>query len=308
MRLSPVLAALPALLLAGCLSSGTTTKVTSGQDSPTINEIQSEAYNGPKARIAITRFTNKAAGGWYNGQIGDGMADQLSTALVNSNRFIVLERRQINDVIREQDFGASGRVRRDTAAAVGQIEGAELLVTAAVTAFERGTGGGGGSVSGSSFGSKAGLLGSVLGSVAGGVRRSYIAIDLRIVDARTSRVVAATSVEGTATDVNLGGAAGQYFGGGALRGALSGWEKEPIGKALRTAINEAVKFISSKTPPMYYRQGPGTAAQPVAAATTKPKSDAGAEERLRKLKRLYRKKLISRQEYNKRRKAILDSL
>lgn len=316
MRLSPALGAIPVLLLAGCLTPGTETKVTSGGNSPGINEVQAEAYNGPKARIAITRFTNKAAGGWYSRRIGDGMADQMSTALFNSSRFIVLERRQIKDVLKEQNFGASGRVRRDTAAAIGQIEGAELLITGAVTEFERGTSGRSGSVGGSRLGGRGrgGLLGSVIGSVAGGVRRSHIAIDVRIIDARTSRIVAATSVEGTATDVNLGGAASRYFGGGALRGALSGWEKEPIGKALRKAINAAVKFVSSKTPPIYYRHGPGAKAQPVAARgrsnsrTKANKGGSSAETKLRKLKRLYRKKLISKREYNRRRKKILDTL
>ena len=232
-------------------SSGTKTKVTSGKDTPNINEVQSEAYDGPKARIAVARFTDKTRSGWYSGRIGDGMADQLATALFNSNRFIVLERRTLGDVLKEQNLGASGRVRRDTAAPIGQIEGAELLVTGAVTEFERGK-------SGTKTGGS-GLFGNVLGAVTGAFSRSHIAIDMRVIDTRTSRVVAATSVEGEATDVNIGGALGGYYGGGRLGGALSTWDKEPIGKALRISINEAVKFVVSKTPPIYYRHGGGTA-------------------------------------------------
>jgi len=233
--------------LTACVTSGTTTKVTSGQDSQTIDQAQAEAYNGPKARIAVSRFKNKAGGGWWTSGIGDGMADQLTTALFNSNRFIVLERQALSDVLSEQDLGASGRVRSDTAAAIGDIEGAELLVVAAVTEFE-------GKASGSQGGLGGGMSG-ILGAVMGGVQRAHMAIDLRIIDARTSRILAATSVEGEATDVNLGGLLGGYGSAGALVGGLSGWKNTPVEKAMRMCIKEAVHFISTKTPQKYYHYG-----------------------------------------------------
>ena len=55
--------------------------------------------------------------------------------------------------------------------------------------------------------------------------------------------MAATSVEGKATDFALGGALAGAGGGGALGGALGGWSKTPTEKALRMCIQEAVKFI-----------------------------------------------------------------
>lgn len=289
-------------------SSGTKTKVTSGKSSPGINEVQAESYNGPKARIAISRFTDKTRSGWYSRRLGDGMADQMATALFNSNRFIVLERRQIKDVLKEQNFGASGRVRKDTAAAIGEIEGAELIITGAVTEFERGTSGRSGSIGGGR--STGGILGSIVGSVAGSTRRSHIAIDVRIIDTRTSRIVAATSVEGTATDVNLGGALSRYTGRSAFRGALSGWEKEPIGKALRIAINSAVNFIASKTPPQYYRAGQATSASRAASKSSSAASSGGddIEARLVRLKKLHKQGLISKKEYNAKKKRLLDQL
>ena len=232
--------------------------VTSGQNSPNINEVQMEDYNGPKARIAVARFTDKTHYGWWNHRIGDGMADQLATALFNSNRYIVLERQLLNEVLQEQDLGASGRVRSDTAAPIGEIEGAELLVTGAVTEFQgnaEGAQGGLSSIIGGSFG-------RVLGAVSGGYRKAHMAIDVRVIDTKTSRIVAATSVEGEATDVNLGGALGGAVSGGALSGSLGGWKNTPVEKALRICIQKAVQFIASKTPQRYYRQG---AAQKVAA-------------------------------------------
>lgn len=214
-------------------------KVTSGQG-PGIAEAQQEAYDGPMARITVSQFTDKTGKGWWTGELGDGMADMLATTLFNTNRFIVLERQAIQDVLAEQDLGASGRLRQETAAPIGQIEGAELLVTGAVTEFQPGSGGLGGGIGGAA--------GRVLGGVLGGLKKSHVAIDLRIIDTRTSRIVAATSVEAEARDFNLGG----VLVGSGVGGGLGGYSKTPMEKAVRIALGEAVKFIVSKTPQRYY--------------------------------------------------------
>jgi curli biogenesis system outer membrane secretion channel CsgG len=247
-------------MLGGCVAPTTETEatVTSGSGA-SIQQAQAEAYNGPKARVAVSRFEDKTGKGWYTGKIGDGMADQLSTALFNTNRYILLERQQLGDVLQEQDLGASGRVRQDTAAPIGQIEGAELLITGAVTEFEDKASGGGGGVGG--FG------GGVVGAVLGGFSNAHMAIDLRVIDTRTSRIVAATSVEGKASDFDAGGALGGYFGGGAVGGALGGWKNTPREKALRVCIQKAVNFIVGKTPVQYYHYGTGSnLATPTSAA------------------------------------------
>ncbi|HSR54725.1 MAG TPA: CsgG/HfaB family protein, partial [Alphaproteobacteria bacterium] len=100
-------------------------------------------------------------------------------------------------------------------------------------------------------------------SIGSGVRRAHMAIDIRVIDSRTSRIVAATAVEGEATDVNMGGMLGGRYGGGALGGALGGWKNTPKEKALRMCIKKAVDFIVSKTPAVYMRHG----AQQTASAT-----------------------------------------
>jgi len=236
-------AALAATILTGCPATGTTTNVrdSSGRN---MADVAAESYNGPKARIAVARFDNKTAASvanWYSPSIGDGMADMPTTALVNSGRFIVLERDALDSLLTEQDLGASGRVRSDTAAAIGEIEGAELLIVAAVTEFAADSGGTTGSIGG-------GDIGRVLGALAGGSRSAHMAIDLRVVDATTSRVLAATSVEGEASDFNLGGALAGYTGSYALGGSLSSWKNTPREKALRQVIGAAVEYVISVTP------------------------------------------------------------
>ena len=228
----------------GCQTTPTA-KVTSGEGGPSIGEARSEAYDGPKARIAVSQFTDKTAKGgglrhWWNPEIGDGMRDMLATALFNTNRFIVLERQMLDEVMAEQDLGASGRVKEETAAAIGEIEGAELIVTGAITEFEPASGGVGGGVGG--------VFGRVFGAVAGGLKKSHIAIDLRVVDTRTSRIVAATSVEGEARDTNLGG----LLVGSSVGGGLGGYSNSSMEKAVRIALGAAVDFIVTKTPEMFY--------------------------------------------------------
>lgn len=170
--------------------------------------------------------------------IGEGMRDMLTTALFNTNRFIVLEREQLGEVIKEQDLAKSGRIKKGTEAPTGEIYGAELLITAAVTEFE-------GSAKGVGGGTK------VLGvTVAGGAKKAHLAIDLRIIDMKTSQIVAATTVEGSATNFAAGGAANI---GGKLPVALGGFSKTPTEQAIRVCIQKAVEYIVSQTPAQYYR-------------------------------------------------------
>lgn len=313
-----------------------TANVTSG-GGPSIQEAQQESALGPKARIAVSRFTNKTGKGWYTGEIGDGMADMLATSLFNTNRFIVLERQGLKEVMQEQNLGASGRVSQETAAPIGKIEGAELLVMGAVTEFEPGSKGGGGSVGGAGI---PGVGGLIFGAISGGFKESHLAIDLRLVDARTSRIVHATSVEGTATDVNLGGLLGGAGAGVAMAGSLGGWSKTPMEKALRICLNKAVEFVVSQTPAQYYHGGapapaalPAAPAVPAAPAAVQPPVQASpapmppasvapaqaappaapaakpsAEDRLKRLDDLKAKGLLNDQEYKQKREEILKDL
>ncbi|MDL1961294.1 MAG: CsgG/HfaB family protein [Deltaproteobacteria bacterium] len=223
------------------VSCAPTARVTSG-GGPTIGQAQAESYSGPKARIAVSRFKDKTAKGYYSGKIGVGMVDMLTTALFNTNRFIVLERQTVQDVLAEQDLGASGRIQPGTEAPIGKIEGAELLVVGAVTEFEPHSAGGGAGLGGI-------IGGGPFGAITAAFKKAHIAIDLRIVDAKTSRILAATSVEGSATDV------GGMFGilGGSVGGGLGGYQNTPTEKAIRVCLKEAVNWITSQTPAQYYR-------------------------------------------------------
>jgi len=258
-RLSLMLAVGFAVGLAGCdelLQPQAT--VTGGMNSGTIDQAQAVAYNGPRARIAVATFDDKSAKGYR--KIGNGMADMLATELVNTNRYIVLERQELGAVTAEQDLARSGRVMPGTEAPTGQIEGAELLVMGAVTEFEPDYQGGG--------------LGAILlnprhpAGAGAAIKQAHVAIDLRVVDARTSRIVAATSVTGRATDIAAG--LGGVIGGGRSRLGigLSGFRNTPMEKAVRVCLANAVQFVVSRTPANYYHYG--ATGQPMGAAVAPP--------------------------------------
>lgn len=239
------------------LTACATAKVTSsgGQD---MASAQLAAYNGPKARIAVADFEDKmSSSGQYRAEYGRGMSDMLTNALFQSNRYIVLEREKLEAVLAEQNLGASGRVKKNTAAAIGEIEGAELMVTAAITGFDPGAAGGGGGL--------AGIPGAnLLGAVAGSFKKAHVAMDLRVIDTRTARVLAATSVDGTATAFG----AGAFGLGGAMSGGLGGFSKTPMETAIRKMITEAVNFIVTQTPQEFYRFS--SSGQPIGKATARP--------------------------------------
>jgi curli biogenesis system outer membrane secretion channel CsgG len=247
-----VTALLTAALFSGC-ATGTTATVRGG-GGPTMAQARAEAYNGPKARVAVVKFIDKSAKG--AGNIGSGMADMLVTALFQSNRYIMLDRQDINDIINEQDFAEAGRVSDKTAAAIGAMEGADLLVMGAVTEFEPEHIGAGGVIIGLiTFGASLAIASKNDDTPLGAVtyKQSSIAIDLKIVDAKTGRIVYTGTVKGRY----------ENWGGGVIGGVGGGWSRTPIGlggfsgtgaeQAIRKGIEAAVTDIVKNTPAQYYR-------------------------------------------------------
>lgn len=219
-------------------------------------------YTGPKARVAVASFDWKVGAGGGTTTIrgvGDqpititqqeagilsGLKDMLTTTLIQSGRYKVLEREHLGAIQEEIALGEKGYAKKESAVKRGQIKGADLMVVAAVTGWEPGTSGVGGGVG-------VGTLG-FLSAVTGAFKKSSMAMDIRIIDTATSEVLAATRVEGEAKDINLGALAGGLIGNVGLGGALGGFAKTPMEKAIRTCINEAIKYIISATPSEYMK-------------------------------------------------------
>lgn len=260
MKKIKLLLLVPALLtLTACLDSMVKPEATVD----TGLETQLPPYSGPRAMAAVTNFEWKVGGNKstigiggtdisftsseYEG-ISSGLKDMLTTALVQSKRYRVLERQNIDAVKSEIELQEDGFTDA-SGVARGSVRGADISVIAAVTGFDPGSSGGGGTVGGLLGGKTAALL----GAVSGGYNKASMAMDIRIVDTATTEVLAATRVEGVAKDVNIGAAMGALTGTGNLGGSLGGYAKTPMEKAIRTSIYEATKYIIENTPESYMR-------------------------------------------------------
>ena len=243
-----------AIFFWGCGAEVTSNVQTSG---PTVQEAIT--YQGPKARIAVASFRCKAAKCY--GQIGDGVSDMLSTALFQTNRFIVLERGEGLRAIQEElSLAQSGYVNQQQAPQAGLMEGADILVIGAITAFEPHASGigGGGLVVPTNV--------PLLGGMHFGKNDAYIAADIRLVDVRTGRVINATKVEGKASSWKVGGLGGTMVGSVALGAGLSSYKNTPMEKAVRVMIENAVNAIAKLVPENYYRyKGTGQPVKPISS-------------------------------------------
>lgn len=232
--------------IAGCASMNNIMQPTAQVDN-TAGAQALPPYSGPKARIAIADFDVKAAKA--GGEIGSGLREMLVTALINSSRFSVLERQALAAVMQEQELSASGVSQAGSGGPQrGKIKTADLIITAAVTEFEPQASGGKAGIGGGG-GVGSGILGGLLGAA---LNKAHMALDIRIVDTSTSEVLAATRVQGQASDISGSIMAG-FFGGWALGGGLSAYANTPMEKAIRICIIEAVRYISQVIPANYYK-------------------------------------------------------
>jgi len=190
------------------------------KEGPTIAEAQADSATGKKLRIAVMGFENKTR---YD--VGRGMRAMLTTSLFRTNKFIVIEREELRDILLEQRLGATGVVNSETAAPTGEVEGAQVLIYGTVTEFEPGHKG--------------------ASTIVGGAQQSHVAIDMKLVDARTSRILATTTVEGKTTDINLNTKMLKYVGVSPLY-YLEIWDHTPVGSAIRLCIDKAVDYIVTK--------------------------------------------------------------
>ncbi|MBF0320917.1 MAG: penicillin-binding protein activator LpoB [Nitrospirae bacterium] len=185
------------------------------------------AYAQEKPRLGVLRFTNDTRASWWTAGAGRDLQDMLASELVSTKSFQVLERKEIDAVIGEQDLGASGRIDPSTKAKIGKIKGAQYLIAATVSAFEENTEGQGGGI---------GIAGINIG---GSEAKAYMAVDLKVIDATTGEVVDARTVEATSKSSSSGVSGGYWL----FSGSMSQHKKTPVGKAIRACIIEISEYL-----------------------------------------------------------------
>jgi curli biogenesis system outer membrane secretion channel CsgG len=180
--------------------------------------------SGLKKRIAVINFEDKSG---YGHNIGSGIADMLVTSLVESDKYMVIERAELDEVMKEQALGMSGAVTPQSAAKVGQLLGVETIVTGSI----------------SEFGDKQKKVGGGLGSLGAslGLKKTTarVAVDIRMINVNTGEITMAKSAVGedNSTGLDKVGFADIDFHNSDT------WNNTQLGKASRKAINECVEHI-----------------------------------------------------------------
>jgi curli biogenesis system outer membrane secretion channel CsgG len=180
-----------------------------------------------KKIVAVSRFENKTNvhGQWA---LDSGMADQLADALVQSGKFVVVERQTLGDVTAEQDLVTAGRARKSQSAQTGKLVSSQILIKGTVTEFEARSAG-----SGKSFG----IGGFNIGSKR---EEAHVGLIIRLIDTTSGEILASKRVEGKAKS---GGLKWDASAMGVSMGS-DGFTKTPLGKATQIAIDNAVEIIS----------------------------------------------------------------
>jgi curli biogenesis system outer membrane secretion channel CsgG len=131
MRHALLLGALLALA-AGC---GTSTSETYSQDSiPGVGNLPPPPAGYQKVRAACAKFLDKTNNrSMHSRPVGEQGAEQLETALVNSGRFNMVERLQLDNILKEQ--GLEGVVDPGELSKPGKVRGIDYMFMGAITEF-----------------------------------------------------------------------------------------------------------------------------------------------------------------------------
>jgi len=176
--------------------------------------------------------------------IGQGIQAMLVKRVAQDGKYTVVERRKVGNIIKEQDFSASNRVKQGTGARVGQIRGANLTLMGDIVVFgrdDRKTSAGVGAI-------VPGAGGIIGGSKADA--KAVVVLDYRIVDTETSEVVASGEARGESKRTSKGFGAAMFAGGVGVGGGFnmtsSNFAETIIGEATMDAVNKLAVDINMR--------------------------------------------------------------
>jgi curli biogenesis system outer membrane secretion channel CsgG len=199
------------------------------------------SYNGPRANIAVGDFTVKARGA--TNYIGDGLREMLQSALFESNRFYVLDRLDPEGMAAEQQLSYSAMANPNAPKLGAQMEVAELLFYGTVTEFEA-------EASGSGLNASAP---NVPATASVGTKNAHMAIDIRVVDAATGRLVAARRISGSAASYKAVAGTTLFEGLETMPVSLGVFKNTSMELAIRDCIYRSVIYAATSLPANYFK-------------------------------------------------------
>ena len=182
--------------------------------------LTTSALGQARPRLAVLHFENATTNHFFGDQLGIAASDELTTQLVKSGAFSVIERMQIDAVMSEIQAGASGAIDPATAAQVGRVLGVQYVLLGSISQF--------------SIDQKSGGIGRLGISASYGEAESKL--DVRVVNTTTAEIVAVAEGGGKK---RFGGAA--YKDVNLERDFNAGIAQEALRPAVENAVDRLVE-------------------------------------------------------------------
>jgi curli biogenesis system outer membrane secretion channel CsgG len=201
----------------------------------------SAAPRRTRPTAAVLDFDFGTIENWWGGNwdIGKGIADMLVEELLQTGDVRLLERKQIQSVLGEQDLANSNRadVTAGQAAALGKVLGAKLLITGTITKF--------GSEEHNLGGSAGVMAGRFFGGAGAKKTTANVALTARVIDASTSEILASAKGEGKSNrkGLLLNGVVGGTSGGVDM--SSSDFRETILGEATEKAVSELATRLTT---------------------------------------------------------------
>jgi curli biogenesis system outer membrane secretion channel CsgG len=205
-----------------------------------------------KKRIAVMNFdyatvqTNVSAIFGTNQDIGKGIADILVDKLVNDGVYSVIERKQLDKILAEQNFSNSDRADPASAAKIARILGVDAIIVGSITQFgrdDKSTAIGGGAASGA-----LGRFG--IGGVKTSKSTAVCTVTARMIDTSTAEILASVQGHGEESRSGTGilGSGGSWAGagGGGLDMRSSNFGNTILGAAVNKATSDVAHGLDQK--------------------------------------------------------------
>ena len=195
-----------------------------------------------KKRVAILSFDDaaveasaaKAVG--TSQDVGGFLADVVVKELLKGTTYTVIERRAIDQVLKEQNFSNSNRVDPKTAAAIGRLLGVDAIIMGSVTQF---------GVEESAVALGSGPLGRVTRGVLGGGKRvntkATVGLTARMVDTKTGEILTAASGSGESSKASV---AASGYATGDIDLTSRSFEETMLGEAVNRAAQQVAASLN----------------------------------------------------------------
>jgi curli biogenesis system outer membrane secretion channel CsgG len=208
----------------------------------------------PKRRVAVLDFDYATVHEYVldlfgsDQDIGKGIADMLVTNLVRNGTYSVIERKQLDRILQEQNFQQSGRADPSSAVRLARILGVDAIIIGSITQFGRddkklGVGAVGGGVHVGGIG---------LGGLGRKTAKAVVNIDARVVSTTTAEILGVATGHGeskrSGTSLIGGASIGGVGAAGAFNMGSSNFGGTIIGEATRAAVDSLTGQLVAVAP------------------------------------------------------------